>query len=170
MITLYESILSTTKSGKAQIILPEFISALNKINGITKMQTMNSYLHFPKGFVPDSLYADACPTYSWISDDDTNKIRTIIDEFFEKIGYKPIRKRFTALKEIPDFVIKRSNLLQGFYNVETLVFKLNENFVYLKISIPTEFNKDRDKRCQLLVAFFNENRKCVNKDFVNLLG
>ena len=168
MITLYESILNSTKSGKSKVVFMEFISALNKINGITKMQTINSYIHFPKGFTPDTLFGDSCPTYSWTSDDDTNKIRTILDNFF-KIGYKTVRNKFTDLQDIPDFVIKKFKADQKFYIVETFIFKLNENFVCLKLSIPTELNKDKDKKCQLLVSFFN-NKRCVNKDIINLLG
>ena len=168
MITLYESILNSTKSGKSKVVFMEFISALNKINGITKMQTINSYIHFPKGFTPDTLFGDSCPTYSWTSDDDTNKIRTILDNFF-KIGYKTVRNKFTDLQDIPDFVIKKIKADQKFYIVETFIFKLNENFVCLKLSIPTELNKDKDKKCQLLVSFFNDKR-CVNKDIINLLG
>ena len=167
MITLYESILSSTKSGRSKFVFTEFINALNKINGIAKMQTIGSYIHFPKGFIPDSLHAEPCFEYLWTSEDDTNNIRTILDDFF-KIGYKPIRKKFTDLRDIPDFVIKKSVSDQKFYIVETLIFKLNENFVCLKISMPTELN--RDKRCQLLVSFFNENKRCVNKDIINLLG
>ena len=166
MISLYESILSSTKSGRSKFVFTEFISALNKINGITKMQTIGSYIHFPKGFIPDSLHAEPCFEYLWTSADDTDKIDAIIDDFF-KIGYKTIRGKITDLKDIPDFGIKRSRTDQKFYIVETLVFKLNEYFVCLKISIPTELN--RDKRCQLLVAFFNENKRCVNKDIINLL-
>jgi hypothetical protein len=169
MVSLYESILSSTKAGRAKFVFEEFISALYKINGITKMQTINSYIHFPKGFTPDTLFGDSCPTYSWTSDDDTNKIRTILDDFF-KIGYKQVRKKFTDLREIPDFVIKKSVSDQKFYIVETFIFKLNENFVWLELAIPTELNKDKDKKCHLFVSFFNENKRCVNKDIINLLG
>lgn len=168
MVTLYESILNSTKAGKTKVVFLEFINALNKINGITKMQTINSYIHFPKGFTPDTLFGDSCPTYSWTSDDDTNKIRTILDNFF-KIGYKTVRNKFTDLQDIPDFVIKKFKADQKFYIVETFIFKLNENFVCLKLSIPTELNRDKDKKCQLLVSFFNDKR-CVNKDIINLLG
>lgn len=166
MITLYESILSSTKSGRSKFVFSEFISALNKINIITEMKKMGSYIYFPKGFVPDSLYADPVFEYAWDSDNDGNKIKNILDDFF-KIGYKTIRGKITDLKDIPDFRIKKSKSDQKFYIVETLVFKLNEYFVCLKISIPTELN--RDKRCQLLVAFFNENKRCVNRDIINLL-
>lgn len=169
MITLYESILSSTKSGKSKVVFTEFISALNKINGITKMQTMNSYIHFPKGFTPDTLFGDYCPTYSWTSDDDTNKIRTILDDFF-KIGYKTVRNKFTDLQEIPDFVVKKYKADQKFYIVETFIFKLNENFVCLKLSIPTGWNIDKNKSYQLLVSFFDKNKRCVNKDIIKLLG
>jgi hypothetical protein len=167
MITLYESILSSTKSGKSKIVFPEFINALNKINGITKMEIISSYIQFPKGFIPDSLYAEPCFEYLWTTDDETNKIMGILDDFF-KIGYKTVRKKMTDFQEIPEFGIKRSKLDQKFYIVETLVFKLDKYFVCLKISTPTELN--RDKRCQLIVALFNDDKKCVNKDIINLLN
>ena len=92
----------------------------------------------------------------------------ILDNFF-KIGYKTVRNKFTDLQDIPDFVIKKFKADQKFYIVETFIFKLNENFVCLKLSIPTELNRDKDKKCQLLVSFFNDKR-CVNKDIINLLG
>lgn len=168
MITLYESILNSTKAGKTKIVFLEFINALNKISRITKMQSINSYIHFPKGFTPDTLFGDSCPTYSWTSDDDTNKIRTILDDFF-KLGYKTVRNKFTDLQDIPDFVVKKYKTDQKFYIVETLIFKLNEYFVCLKISIPTGLNRDKNKSCQLLVSFFND-KGCVNKDIINLLG
>ena len=166
MITLYESILSSTKSGRAKFVFEEFISALNKINGITKMQTFGSYVHFPKGFTPDSLYSEPCFEYIWTSDDDRNKIMNILDDFF-KIGYKTVRKKITDLTEIPDFVIKRYKADQKFYIDEKILFKLNEYFVCLEISTPTELN--RDKRSQLLVSFFNENKRCVNRNIIKLL-
>lgn len=166
MITLYESILSSTKSGRSKFVFTEFINALNQINGITKMQTIGSYIHFPKGFIPDSLHAEPCFEYLWTSDDDGNKIMTILEDFF-KIGYKPIRKKITGLQDLSDFGIKRYKADQKFYIVETILFKLNENTVCLKKTKPTELN--RDKTCQLLVSFFNENKRCVNKDIINLL-
>ena len=166
MITLYESILSSTKSGRSKFVFTEFINALNKINGITKMQTIGSYIHFPKGFIPDSLHAEPCFEYLWTSDEDGNKIKAILDDFF-KIGYKTIRGKITDLTEIPDFVIKRYKADQKFYIDEKILFKLNEYFVCLEISTPTELN--RDKRCQLLVSFFDENKRCVNRDIIKLL-
>ena len=166
MITLYESILSSTKSGRSKFVFTEFINALNKINEITKLQTIGSYIHFPKGFIPDSLHAEPCFEYLWTSDEDGNKIKAILDDFF-KIGYKTIRGKITDFKDIPEFGIKRSKLDQKFYIVETLVFKLDKYFVCLKITTPTELN--RDKRCQLLVSFFDENKRCVNRDIIKLL-
>ena len=169
MISLYESILSSTKSGRSKFVFTEFINALNKINGITKLKRIVSQIHFPKGFVPDALYAEPCFEYLWTSDDDGNKIKTILDDFF-KIGYKTIRGKITDLKDIPDFGIKRSRLDQKFYIVETLVFKLDKYFVCLKISTPTELN--RDKRCQLIVALFNNDKRksSANNEILNLLN
>lgn len=167
MITLYESILSSTKSGRSKFVFNEFISALNKINGITKMRRIVSQIRFPKGFIPESLFAEQCFDYIWNSEDETNKINTILDDFF-KIGYKAVRKKITDFKDIPDFGIKRYKSDQKFYIIETILFKLNEYFVCLKISMPTELNRI-DKRCQLLVALFNENKRSVNKDIINLL-
>ena len=166
MISLYESILSSTKSGRSKFVFTEFISALNKINGITKMKTIGSYIHFPKVFIQDTLYSDPCFDYIWTSDDDKNKIMNILDDFF-KTGYKTVRKKITDLLDIPDFGIKRYKSDQKFYIVEKILFKLNEYFVCLEISTPTELN--RDKRSRLLVSFFNENEKCVNRDIIKLL-
>lgn len=167
MITLYESILSSTKSGRSKFVFTEFINALNKINGITKLKRIVSQIHFPKGFVPDALYAEPCFEYLWTTEDETNKIMGILDDFF-KIGYKTVRKKMTDFQDIPDFGIKRSKSDQKFYIVETILFKLDKYFVCLKISIPTELN--RDKRCQLIVALFNENKRSANNEILNLLN
>jgi hypothetical protein len=169
MISLYESILSSTKSGRSNFVFTEFIKALNKINGITKLKRIVSQIHFPKGFVPDALYAEPCFEYLWTTEDETNKIMGILDDFF-KIGYKTVRKKMTDFQEIPDFGIKRSKLDQKFYIVETLVFKLDKYFVCLKISTPTELN--RDKRCQLIVALFNDDKRksSANNEILNLLN
>lgn len=56
------------------------------------MRRIVSQIIFPKGFVPDSLYAEPCFDYIWNSDDDGNKIMNILDDFF-KIGYKTVRKK-----------------------------------------------------------------------------
>lgn len=168
MILLYESILSSTNSGRSKFVFTEFINALNKINGITKMRRITNFINFPKGFVPDSIITDSCIYYSWKSEEDGNKIMKIFDDFF-KIGYNTVRKKITDLLDIPNFVIKRYKSDQKFYIIETILFKLNEYFVCLKISRPTEIIRVKDETCKLYVAFFNKDKKCVNKDIINLL-
>ena len=83
MISLYESILSSTNSGRSKFVFTEFINALNKINGITKKRRIVNIIHFPKGFVPDSVIAESCIYYSWKSEEDGNKIMNILDDFFK---------------------------------------------------------------------------------------
>ena len=85
------------------------------------------------------------------------------------MGYNPVRKKITDLLDIPNFVIKRYKSDQKFYIIETILFKLNEYFVCLKISRPTEIIRVKDESCKLLVSFFNKDKKCVNKDIINLL-
>ena len=168
MKTLYESILSSTNSGRSKFVFTEFINALNKINEITKKRRIVNKIQFPKGFKPDFIITENCIYYSWKSEEDGNKIMNVLDDFF-KIGYKPVRKKITDLLDIPDFVIKRYKSDQRFYIIETILFKLDEYFVCLKISRPTEIIRVKDETCRLQVAFFNKDKRCVNKDIINLL-
>ena len=52
MISLYESILSSTKSGKASTVLPDLIDAINSINNLRDVSVAFSdrFIQLPKTF------------------------------------------------------------------------------------------------------------------------
>ena len=99
MITLYESILSSTKSGKAHTVLPDLIEAINGINGLKDVSIIFSdrFIQLPKTFTKTELYShDSAITFSFKGSTRTT-VWKYIKHFFTKYDYK---EKYTHLTEI----------------------------------------------------------------------
>ena len=99
MISLYESILSSTKSGKASTVLPDLIDAINSINDLKDVSVIFSdrFIQIPKSFTKNEIYSsDSAITFSFKGSTRTT-VWKYIKHFFTKHDYK---EKYTHLTEI----------------------------------------------------------------------
>lgn len=104
MITLYESILSSTKSGKASTVLPDLIDAIISINDLKDVSVIFSdrFIQLPKSFTKSDFYSkDSAITFSFKG---STKITVwkYIKHFFTKHSYKEKYTHLTSLSGIKD--------------------------------------------------------------------
>lgn len=59
MISLYESILSSTKSGKTSTVLPDLIDAINSISDLKDVSVTFSdrFIQLPKTFTKNDIFS-----------------------------------------------------------------------------------------------------------------
>lgn len=104
MITLYESILSSTKSGKASTVLPDLIDAIKSINDLKDVSVIFSdrFIQLPKTFTKNEFYShDNAITFSFKGSTRTT-VWKYIKHFFTKHNYKEKYTHLTSLSGIKD--------------------------------------------------------------------
>jgi hypothetical protein len=104
MVTLYESILSSTKSGKASTVLPDLIDAISSISDLKDVSVTFSdrFIQLPKSFTKNEIYSsDNAITFSFKG---STKIAVwkYIKHFFTKHNYKEKYTHLTSLSGIKD--------------------------------------------------------------------
>lgn len=96
MISLYESILSSTKSGKASTVLPDLIDAISSISDLKDVSVTFSdrFIQLPKSFTKNEIYSrDSAITFSFKGSTRTT-VWKYIKHFFTKHSYK---EKYTQL-------------------------------------------------------------------------
>ena len=104
MISLYETILSSTKSGKASTVLPDLIDAISSISDLKDVSVTFSdrFIQLPKSFTKNEIYSrDSAITFSFKG---STKITVwkYIKHFFTKHNYKEKYTHLTSLSGIKD--------------------------------------------------------------------
>ena len=104
MISLYESILSSTKSGKASTVLPDLIDAISSISDLKDVSVTFSdrFIQLPKSFTKNEIYSsDSAITFSF---EGSTKITVwkYIKHFFTKHNYKEKYTHLTSISGIKD--------------------------------------------------------------------
>ena len=104
MITLYESILSSTKSGKASTVLPDLIDAINSISDLKDVSVTFSdrFIQLPKTFTKKEIYSgDSAITFSFKGSTRTT-VWKYIKHFFTNHDYKEKYTHLISISSIKD--------------------------------------------------------------------
>jgi hypothetical protein len=102
MISLYESILSSTKSGKTSTVLPDLIDAISSISDLKDVSVTFSdrFIQLPKSFTKNEIYSrDSAITFSFKGSTRTT-VWKYIKHFFTKHNYKEKYTHLTSISGI----------------------------------------------------------------------
>lgn len=140
MITLYESILSSTKSGKASTVVPDLIDAFIGIRKLKDVSTIFSdrFIQLPKTFEKDEIYsANNAITFSFKGATRTT-VWKYIKHFFTKYNYKEKYTHLISLSGIKDNQVLVSQEYTFSNNQEyyTLVyiFKIENSYIVINLN------------------------------------
>lgn len=139
MITLYESILSSTKSGKASTVLPDLIDAINSISNLKDVSVIFSdrFIQLPKSFTKSDFYSrDSAITFSFKGSTRTT-VWKYIKHFFTKHSYKEKYTHLTSLSGIKDNQVLVSQEDTFSNNQEEFIlvyiFKIENSYIVINL-------------------------------------
>ena len=139
MITLYESILSSTKSGKASTVLPDLIDAINSINNLKDVSVTFSdrFIQLPKTFTKTDFYSrDNAITFSFKGSTRTT-VWKYIKKFFTKHDYKEKYTHLTEVSGIKDNQVLVSQEETFSNNIEeyilVYIFKIENLYIVINL-------------------------------------
>lgn len=139
MISLYESILSSTKSGKASTVLPDLIDAISSISDLKDVSVTFSdrFIQLPKTFTKNEIYSgDSAITFSFKGSTRTT-VWKYIKHFFTKHNYKEKYTQLISLSSIKnnDVLVSQedtfSNNLEEYILV--YIFKIENLYIVLNL-------------------------------------
>lgn len=168
MISLYESILSSTKSGKATTIVPDLFDTFVSIRKLKDVSTIFSdrFIQLPKTFEKDEIYsANNAITFSFKGTTRTT-VWKYIKHFFTKYNYKEKYTHLNSLSGIKDNQvlvsqedISLNNQDENIY-VLVYIFKIENSYIVINLK---EFGIHN---YQLTICAFN-NDYDVDKEIMN---
>lgn len=139
MTTLYESILSSTKSGKAITVLPDLIDAIKSINDLKDVSVIFSdrFIQLPKTFTKSDFYShDSAITFSFKG---ATKIAVwkYIKHFFTKHNYKEKYTHLTSLSGIKDkqVLVSQEDTFSNNQEEYILVYTFKIENLYIVINL-----------------------------------
>lgn len=139
MISLYESILSSTKSGKASTVLPDLIDAINSINDLKDVSVTFSdrFIQLPKSFTKSDFYSrDNAITFSFKGSTRTT-VWKYIKHFFTKHSYKEKYTHLTSLSGIKDnqVLVSQEDIFSNNQEEYILVyiFKIENSYIVINL-------------------------------------
>ena len=155
MITLYETILSSTKSGKASTVLPDLIDAINSISDLKDVSVTFSdrFIQLPKSFTKNEIYSrDSAITFSFKGSTRTT-VWKYIKHFFTKHDYKEKYTHLTSITGIKDnqIIVSQEDTFSSNQEEFILVyiFKIENSYIVINLK---EFGIHN---YQLTVCVFN---------------
>lgn len=139
MVTLYESILSSTKSGKASTVLPDLIGAINSINNLRDVSVAFSdrFIQLPKTFKNNEIYSgDSAITFSFKGSTRTT-VWKYIKKFFTTHSYKEKYTQLVSLSGIKnnDVLVSQEDTFISNQEEYILVyiFKIENSYIVLNL-------------------------------------
>lgn len=139
MISLYESILSSTKSGKASTVLPDLIDAFIGINDLKDVSVIFSdrFIQLPKSFTKNEIYSsDNAITFSFKGSTRTT-VWKYIKYFFTKYNYKEKYTHLNAITGIKNnqVLVSQEYTFSNNQEVYVLVYIFKIENLYIVINL-----------------------------------
>lgn len=139
MVTLYESILSSTKAGKAATIIPDLIDAFVSIRKLKDVSVTfsDTFIELPKTFKNNDLYSNNSAIVFSFKGSTRTTVWKYIKHFFTKYDYKEKSTHLTSISGIKNNEILVSQEVLSSYNQEEYVlvyiFKIENLYIVLNL-------------------------------------
>ena len=139
MITLYESILSSTKPGKASSVLPDLIDAIASINDLQDVSVIFSdrFIQLPKTFTKNEIYSrDSAITFSFKGSTEIT-VWKYIKHFFTKHNYKEKYTHLTSISGIKNnqILVSQEDTFSNNQEEYILVYAFKIENLYIVINL-----------------------------------
>lgn len=139
MITLYESILSSTKSGKASTVLPDLIDTFISIKGLKDVSIIfdDRFIRLPETFIYKEIYSrDNAITFSF-KDSTRTTAWKYIKHFFTKHNYKEKYTHLNSISGIQDnqVLVSQEDISSNNHEEYVLVYIFKIENLYIVINL-----------------------------------